>query len=600
MKKHFGERGSIMSRYTETKFKECPPAETVGKIKEILDHAGIKTKESFTESGVGTVSSVRVSIEGSDIGQNGKGTDRDYALASGYAEFMERLQTGLLYQFDKDTLSACMGVPARFPDEQVMTLSEAVDKGGNLLKETFRHIHVTDGGLGFLAPSVLDELEKWSFANESSDKDRFVMVPYENLFTGEKEWMAETVGRAYYFTNGSCAGNTKKEALIQGLSEIAERYATEKIMTGKLTPPVIPDEKLREVPPLWNIIEQMRGVEGYRLRVIDASCGKGLPVVGTILTDMNKGKMLIRFGAHPRFETALERCLTEMMQGRHIHRLEHTPEFDLTRDKQAGTFENRFNFAKAACGFFPSAILGSEASWEYKPFEEVGESTGEQYDFMLQLFSKLSFTPYVRDCSFLGFPTFHIIVPGVSMVFDFGSQRFSEKQKHFTNRDALRNLRTCSQTERNNVLSYVYEKRGWMLENGFGYLSGVPCRPMLEDIPMDADVIAALILMGENDYKQAANLLKGLLHDGEGNVTFAMPLAQAAMLTGNGSEVNVEALEAVYRNGWGKRAMEIVRKPLEALPVLTCPDCVKCPHAAECAMPLISGEFKQFFETVNS
>lgn len=33
-----------------------------------------------------------------DIGTNGKGGSYQYALASGYAEFMERLQNGILFR----------------------------------------------------------------------------------------------------------------------------------------------------------------------------------------------------------------------------------------------------------------------------------------------------------------------------------------------------------------------------------------------------------------------------------------------------------------------------------------------------------------------
>jgi ribosomal protein S12 methylthiotransferase accessory factor len=513
---------------------------------------------------------------------------------------MERLQTGLLYQFEKKLLSECMGRPVTFPDEKEMSLEEAVLAGGALLEDTFRHIHVVDGGIGFLMPPVKDMLKEWDFACNGSEQKTFTMLPYENLTTGKKEWMPEALSRAYYFTNGSCAGNTKKEALIQGLSEILERYATDRIMVKRLTPPVIPDEKLKEIPSLWNIIEKMRSYENYSLRIVDASCGMGLPVVGAILTDRRTGKVLVRFGAHPRFETALERCLTEQMQGRHIERLEHTPEFDLTRDDKTGFFENRFNFAKAACGMFPSEIFAGAPSWEYTEFKEVGEDTDELYDFMLGFFSGLSFHPYVRDCSFTGFPTYHIIVPGMSMVFDFGSQRLSEKRSLSSEGHKLRNLASKSWVERDEILSFVLKKRGWMLENGFGYLTGVPIWPKLEDLPIDANIISALILMSENDYAGGANLLKGYMRNEDGGVSFAVPLVQAALITAGGGTVNTDALEQVYPYGWGKRAMEIIKDPLSALPELNCPDCGTCPHSGVCAMPKLAPSYRKFFELISS
>ena len=38
----------------------------------------------------------RVTFTGTDTGTNGKGTSEEYCLASGFAEFMERLQNNIL------------------------------------------------------------------------------------------------------------------------------------------------------------------------------------------------------------------------------------------------------------------------------------------------------------------------------------------------------------------------------------------------------------------------------------------------------------------------------------------------------------------------
>ena len=84
-----------MSELQNRRYKEVAPEETVKRIKKILNEVGIKTEEKWQEkSSVGTYS-LRVCVKGTDIGQNGKGMTKEFAMASGYAEFLERLQNGV-------------------------------------------------------------------------------------------------------------------------------------------------------------------------------------------------------------------------------------------------------------------------------------------------------------------------------------------------------------------------------------------------------------------------------------------------------------------------------------------------------------------------
>lgn len=83
--------------YNVFKYKERHPEETMEYILEKLEEAGIGVVEEWTDSGISRCLSMRLCIEGTQVGTNGKGTTHNYARASGYAEFMERLQNNLLY-----------------------------------------------------------------------------------------------------------------------------------------------------------------------------------------------------------------------------------------------------------------------------------------------------------------------------------------------------------------------------------------------------------------------------------------------------------------------------------------------------------------------
>lgn len=47
------------------------------------------------------------------------------------------------------------------------------------------------------------------------------------------EYIPDKLFSYLYDTNGMCAGNSKEEALIEGLSEILERYAGTKMVKEK-------------------------------------------------------------------------------------------------------------------------------------------------------------------------------------------------------------------------------------------------------------------------------------------------------------------------------------------------------------------------------
>ncbi len=79
-----------------SKHKDRDPQGTVDGIVEMLEQAGLDTEVRWTSHPFEGLCSNRVTIAGTNIGTNGKGTSEQYCLASGYAEFMERLQNIIL------------------------------------------------------------------------------------------------------------------------------------------------------------------------------------------------------------------------------------------------------------------------------------------------------------------------------------------------------------------------------------------------------------------------------------------------------------------------------------------------------------------------
>ena len=79
-----------------SKHKECGPEETVSRIRKIIDICGIETQVLNERNQFEGAFSNRIVLKNLGVGTNGKGTTKAYALASGYAEFMERLENDSL------------------------------------------------------------------------------------------------------------------------------------------------------------------------------------------------------------------------------------------------------------------------------------------------------------------------------------------------------------------------------------------------------------------------------------------------------------------------------------------------------------------------
>ena len=93
-----------MSNLQKRRYKEVTPAETVKKLKKLLDELGIEVEEKWSDKSSVDTYSLRITIKGTDIGQNGKGMTKEFAMASAYAEFFERFQNGIFrFRIEKTT-----------------------------------------------------------------------------------------------------------------------------------------------------------------------------------------------------------------------------------------------------------------------------------------------------------------------------------------------------------------------------------------------------------------------------------------------------------------------------------------------------------------
>ena len=127
-------------------------------------------------------------------------------------------------------------------------------------------------------------------------------------------------------------------------------------------------------------------------------------------------KYQFRIGVDPSPVTALERSLSELFQGRsnmQFFDMNIGYQTQLLDDSALKEKEFRFSFL-AGVGQYPISMFYQEPSYEYVGYNPQ-LSTDDDYDlnYMIGIIHGLGFNIYVRDVSFLGFPSYRIYIPGM-------------------------------------------------------------------------------------------------------------------------------------------------------------------------------------------
>ena len=384
------------------KYKECSPEETIFRIQGILKDAGVFPVIRNTGEKRKGICSVRVTLFPTAAGTNGKGTDELYSTASGLAELMERLQNNaLLHRPAGGNPGGCGFLEA--PDEEMAPLEEVLANPDPFTRMVFSAL---DGEEPLCGGPALYEM--YSF--EIGGRRVLPVVPFADPANGRIVRVPVHPLRRFDGSNGMAAGNTMEEALVQGLSELLEREVNGMVLEGRAVPAEIPDEAVSAFS-FFPRIRELRALGRYRVRLLDFSLGRGWPVAGLCITDLEKGTFGLRFGAHPSFPVALERTLTEAFQGRTLEAFASGCRVGSRKDAcRAG---NRIGIATNGAGIYPESLFLGEPGWTFRPWTRFqGTGNREFLRELLKLLKDEGQEPLFRDASFLGFPACQIVIPG--------------------------------------------------------------------------------------------------------------------------------------------------------------------------------------------
>ncbi len=376
---------------------------------------------------------------------NGKGGSRLAALASALGEFFERLSCNYFWThyWLGDSFAARDFV--HYPREQWFQPGPDGEWPEQILTPELRALYNPDHSID--ATMLVD-------LNSGAAERGICALPYIRQRDGETVWFPVNIIGNLYVSNGMSAGNTEMEARTQALSEILERHVKFRIIAEGLCLPDVPDHVIARYP---NIAAGIRGLRdaGFGILVKDASLGGEYPVMNVTLLHPGDQGCFSSFGAHPRFEIALERALTELLQGRGLNSLAGFPEPGFDLDEIAAPPNIEIHFVDSS-GIISWNFLGDTPDFEFSDWN-FSDTTAADYHWLVERIHRSGHDIYIADFRHLGVYACRILVPGMSEIYPLDDLEWENNSVGNAIREAVLHLPQLDDEECADLLDTLQE-----------------------------------------------------------------------------------------------------------------------------------------------
>ncbi|WP_032092783.1 30S ribosomal protein S12 methylthiotransferase accessory factor YcaO [Necropsobacter rosorum] len=386
--------------------KDAALEESIAKFQQKLTALGFHIEEASWLNPVPNVWSVH--IRDKDCPQcfsNGKGASKKAALASALGEYFERLSTNYFFADFYLGQDIANGDFVHYPSEKWFPIENDAQLPEGILNQELLNYYDPNHEL---TPELLVDLQSGNAARG------IVALPYVRQSDQRTVYIPQSLIANLYVSNGMSAGNTLYEARVQGLSEVFERYVKNKIIAEAISLPLIPQQVMARYPSVQASIQKLEE-EGFPILAYDASLGGQYPVICVILLNPHNGTCFASFGAHPNFQVALERTVTELLQGRSLKDLDVFTPPSFNNDDVADHANLETHFIDSS-GLISWDLFKQEADYPFADWDFSGD-THQEYDNLMAIFRAQQKEVYIMDYTHLGVYACRIIVPGMSDIY---------------------------------------------------------------------------------------------------------------------------------------------------------------------------------------
>ncbi|WP_462171334.1 OsmC domain/YcaO domain-containing protein [Pseudoalteromonas xiamenensis] len=415
--------------------KDLPLEQTIANMTSILEDLGMKIEISSWRNIVPNVWSLHIRDAASPMCfTNGKGATKESALCSALGEFIERLNCNFFYndQFFGEEIANADFV--HYPNEQWFKLNEEDELPEGILDEYCLEIYNPDGEL--CGSHLID-------TNSGNAERGICALPFKRHSDGETVYFPSNLIENLFLSNGMSAGNNLFEAKVQCLSEIFERAVKRQIIEQEIVLPDVPQDVLAKFP---KVVAGIKGLEeqGFPVVVKDASLGGQFPVMCVTLMNPKTGGVFASFGAHPSLEVALERSLTELLQGRSFEGLNDVPKptFNSMAVQEPENFVEHFI---DSTGVISWRFFSAKKDYDFVEWDFSG-SNEQECERLFAILESMGKEAYIAEFTDLGCAC-RILVPDYSEVYPVEDLVWDNTNKALAYREDILNLHSLDEEQ---------------------------------------------------------------------------------------------------------------------------------------------------------
>jgi ribosomal protein S12 methylthiotransferase accessory factor len=426
--------------------KDASLESTIAKLQSKLADLGIEIEEKSWLNPVDGIWSVHIRDKDCTIlFANGKGATKLACMASALGEFFERLSTNYFWTHFYLGPEVAAKPFVHYPQEKWFAPGKSGKWPKAILNSELHKFYNPDSSIS--SKKLID-------FNSGNAERGICTIPYTRESDGSVAYIPVNIIGNLYVSNGMSAGNTKLEARTQALSEIFERHIKGRIIAESICLPDVPEAVIARFPRIASGVKALRDA-GFGILVKDASLGGEYPVMNVTLLHPQDQGCFASFGAHPRFEIALERALTELLQGRALDTLTGFPPPGFDVDEVASSTNIEIHFVDSS-GVISWEFLRDTPDYEFADWN-FANSTAEDYQWCVDRLHKDGFEIYTADFEHLGVYACRILVPGASEIYPIDDLEYENNSFANEIREAILNLPDLDDEECADLLDTLNE-----------------------------------------------------------------------------------------------------------------------------------------------
>ena len=532
--------------------KDLPLEKTIATMSGLIADLGMKIEIASWRNIVPNVWSLHVRDSQSQLCfTNGKGASKESALASALGEFIERLNCNFFYndQFWGEELANADFV--HYPNERWFQPGPKDELPEGLLDEHCLAIYNPDGELR--GSHLYD-------TNSGNIERGICSIPYVRQSDGEEVYFPSNLIENLFLSNGMSAGNTLEEAQVQCLSEIFERAVKREIIEGEIALPDVPQQVLAKYPSILAGIQALEE-QGFPVLVKDASLGGQFPVINVTLMNPRTGGVFASFGAHPNFAVALERTLTELLQGRSFEGLNDLarPTFSSHAVTEPNNSVEHFIDSSGVVSwrFFSAKADYDFVEWDFT--DGGNNSNAQEAELLFGLLEDMGKEVYMAVFEHLGATACRILVPDYSEVYPVDDLIWDNTNKALFFREDILNLHRLSKAKLKALLERLEESE---LDHYIDIktLIGVEFDENTVWGQLTILELKLLIYLALNQLDEALELVEEFLQFNDNTLERELfyQAMNAALEVALDDELEMDDYELVFRRMFGEERMDAV------------------------------------------